>query len=119
MSQPGPTDLLTAGQQRFWRLAQPLLIRPGVTSSTMMGLPCLRHNGHFFAACDRRTGNLLAKLSEARVTELLEAGHAGPFAPAGRRFRQWAAIPESAARIWEATLDEALAFAEGHPRTRP
>jgi len=49
----------------------------------MMGLPCLRHNGHFFAACDRRTGNLLAKLPEARVTELLEAGHAGSVCPRG------------------------------------
>ena len=45
--------------------------------------------------------------------------HAEPFAPAGRRFRQWAAIPESMARIWEAALDEALAFAEAYPRTRP
>jgi hypothetical protein len=33
------------GSTRFWDLAQPLLGRPGVTRSTMMGLHCLRWNG--------------------------------------------------------------------------
>ena len=39
------------------------------------------------------TGDLLVKLPEARVDELVAAGRADPFAPAGRRFREWAAIP--------------------------
>jgi hypothetical protein len=52
----------------------------------MMGLPCLRREGAFFAAWDRGTGALLVKLAPTRVDELLAAG---PFAPAGRRFRQW------------------------------
>ena len=47
------------GETRFWDLAEPLLFRPEVTRSTMMGLPCLRWNGAFFASCDRRTGDLL------------------------------------------------------------
>ena len=59
----------------------------------MMGLPCLRWNGAFFASCDRRTGDLLVKLAESRVDELVAAGRAEPFAPAGRRFREWAADP--------------------------
>jgi len=33
----------------------------------MMGLPCLRLDGAFFASCDRRTGDLLVKLPEAHV----------------------------------------------------
>lgn len=103
------------GEERFWSLAQPLLTRPGVASSTMMGLPCLRVHGHFFASCDRRTGHLLVKLSEARVTQLLDAGHAEPFAPAGRRFRQWAAFPPAMASTWGPLIDEALAFAERCP----
>lgn len=57
------------GEERFWSLAQPLLMRPDVASSTMMGLPCLRARGHFFASADPRTGHLLVKLSEARVTQ--------------------------------------------------
>jgi hypothetical protein len=117
MSQPGSASG-AAGQERFARLVQPLLTRPGVASSTMMGLPCLRVDGRFFAACDRRTGSLLVKLSESRVTQLIDTGCAEPFAPSGRRFREWAAIPVALGRTWEPLADEALAFAGQNP-SRP
>jgi hypothetical protein len=103
----------TAGEARFWDLAERLLARPGVERSTMMGLPCLRIHGGFFASCDRRTGDLLVKLSEARVDELVDAGRAHAFAPAGRRFRAWAAVPPERSRTWRRLLDEALAFVGG------
>ena len=64
------------GEARFWDLAEPLLGRADVTRSTMMGLPCLRWNGAFFASCDRRTGDLLVKLAESRVDELVASGRA-------------------------------------------
>jgi hypothetical protein len=79
----------------------------------MMGLPCLRTNGAFFASCDRRTGDLLVKLPAARVDELVDAGRAQSFAPAGRRFREWAAIPPQRSRVWKRFVDEALIFVEG------
>jgi hypothetical protein len=110
-AQPSEPD----GEERFWSLAQPLLTLPGVASSTMMSLPCLRVRGHFFASADPRTGHLLVKLSEARVTQLLDAGQAEPFSPAGRRFRQWAAIPPAMASTWRPLIGEALAFAEQLP----
>jgi hypothetical protein len=44
---------VTAGGNRFTELAEPLLATAGVTRSTMMGLPCLRREGSFFAAWDR------------------------------------------------------------------
>jgi hypothetical protein len=106
---------ITAGEARFAALAEPLLARPGVERSTMMGLPCLRLDGAFFASCDRRTGDLLVKLSEARVDELVDAGRAHAFAPAGRRFREWAAVPPERSRTWRRLLDEALAFVGGAP----
>jgi hypothetical protein len=59
------------GEHLFWPLARPLLERRGVTRSTMMGFPCLRVGGAFFAGSDRRTGDLLVKLPEARVDEAL------------------------------------------------
>lgn len=102
----------TAGEARFWDLAAPLLARTGVERSTMMGLPCLRIHGAFFASCDRRTGDLLVKLPKARVDELVDAGRAHPFAPAGRRFREWAAVPPERGRTWKRLLDEALAFVD-------
>ncbi len=105
---------VTDGEARFWDLAAALLGRPGVERSTMMGLPCLRVHGAFFASCDRRTGNLLVKLPEARVDQLVSGGRAHPFAPAGRRFREWAAVPPERHRTWKRLLDEALAFVDGN-----
>jgi len=104
---------VTAGEQRFWSLAEPLLARDGVTRSTMMGLPCLRIDGSFFASCDHRTGDLLVKLPADRVADLIDAGRAHPFAPAGRQFREWAAVPPARSRSWRNLLDEAAAFVGG------
>jgi hypothetical protein len=95
-------------ERAFWALAEPFMDEhPGVTRSTMMGLPCLRVGGAFFASWDRRTGALVLKLSEARVDDLLETGRGEPFAPAGRRFREWAAVPVSRRTDWAALLEEA------------
>ena len=96
------------GDERFWALADPLLARPGVTRSTMMGFPCLRLDGDFFASCDPHTGNLIIKLDAARATELIESGRAQAFAPNGRRFREWVAIPSSRDRSWARLLEGAL-----------
>ena len=102
-------------ETRFWALAEPMLAHAGVTRSTMMGLPCLRIDGQFFGSFDRRTGDLLAKLPAARVDELVDAGRAHPFAPAGRRFREWAAISPTRQRSWPALLEEALTFVASQP----
>jgi hypothetical protein len=101
----------TEGEARFWELAAPLLDQAGVTRSTMMGFPCLRLHGEFFASVDRRTGDLVVKLDEDRVTRLVDEARAEPFAPNGRRFREWATIPWSQRRAWSRHLDDALAAA--------
>jgi len=101
----------TPGEKQFWLLAAPLLRQPGVTRSTMMGFACLRLDGDFFATCDHRTGNLVVKLNEERVTALVDSAIAGPFAPNGRRFREWASIPLSRRRRWGSLLDDALDLA--------
>jgi hypothetical protein len=102
-------------EARFWALADPMLAQAGVTHSTMMGLPCLRIDGQFFASFNRRTGDLLVKLPESRVDELVDAGRAHSFAPAGHRFREWAAVAPTRRRAWTALLEEALAFVASHP----
>jgi hypothetical protein len=94
----------------FWAVAEPLLTAATVTRSTMMGLPCLRASGRFFASFDRRTTALLVKLPMARVNELIQSGDAQPFAPSGRPFREWASVDSGRSEIWSALLDEALAF---------
>ena len=113
---------MTAGaegreQARFWTLAQPLLQRAGVTRATMMGFPCLRLDGDFFASCDHRTGELVVKLDEQRARALIDAGKAAPFAPNGRRFREWATVPHQRHRSWQPLLEEALALAAARQST--
>jgi hypothetical protein len=107
-------------EDRFWDLAEPLLLtRAGVTRSTMMGFPCLRINGGFFASLDRKHGQLVVKLPAERVTELVTTGAALPFAPAGRTFREWAAISPSDSETWPGLLEEALAFVGATSQSRP
>jgi uncharacterized protein (TIGR02453 family) len=105
--------VLMDGESLFWELAEPLLGRAEVTRSTMMGLPCLRYDGRFFASFDRRGGALLVKLSRPRVAELVEDGSGAPFAPAGRTFREWLAVPVPDPSGWRMLLTEALTFAGG------
>ena len=85
---------IAKGEALFWELAVPLLEQAGVSRSTMMGYPCLRLGGAFFATCDKQ-GQLVVKLDEPTVDRLLERGQGLPFAPNGRRFREWVAIPYS------------------------
>ena len=77
-----------ARETLFWELARRLLAEPGVTQSTMMGYPCLRADGAFFACVERATGHLIVKLPAHRVSELVAAGQAVTFAPNGRAFRR-------------------------------
>ncbi|MEV4516337.1 hypothetical protein AB0K00_46160 [Dactylosporangium sp. NPDC049525] len=101
------------GEMLFWELAEALLADAAVSRSTMMGLPFLRYESRFFASLDRRSGALLVKLAQPRVAELIGAGTGEPFAPAGRTFREWLAVPAPDRSGWRALLAEALAFAGG------
>ena len=100
-------------QALFRELAQQLLAEPGITQGTMMGYPCLRSNGAFFACVERATGHLVVKLPAQRVSELTATGQALPFTPNGRTFRAWAAFPVADPAEWRALLSEARDFAGG------
>jgi len=94
----------------FWETADLFLREEGISQGTMMGFPCLRSNGAFFASADPKTGHLIAKLPATRVTELIEAGDGQTFAPAGRRFREWVQVSERSEVRWEQLMREALHF---------
>jgi hypothetical protein len=95
------------GEELFWDLVEPMYADPAVRRSTMMGLPCVRLDGRFFASLDRRSGALLVKLPVERVAQLIGAGHGEAFAPAGRVFREWVAVPRPDRRRWRSLLTEA------------
>jgi hypothetical protein len=92
-------------------LTDDLLYDPAVGRSTMMGYPCVRRAGRFFASFDTRADALVVKLPRGRVAELLVDGTGEAFAPNGRVFREWVTIPEPDPDVWERLLKEARDFA--------
>ena len=108
------------GEELFWDLVEPMYADPAVQRSTMMGLPCVRLDGRFFASLERRTHALLVKLPTARVGELIADGVGEPFAPAGRVFREWVAIAKPDRERWQRLLTEARDHAgQPGPGTNP
>lgn len=77
----------------------------------MMGYPCLRVAGRFFASSDRGSGALIIKVPAARVKELIAAGLGAAFAPAGRPFREGVAISVAQQHLWQDLLEEAYLYA--------
>jgi hypothetical protein len=106
-------------QSRFWQLAEPFLARPGVSRSTMMGFPCLRLHGDFFASWDPRAEQLVIKLDSTDVETLIYTGEGLPFAPAGRRFREWVAVPATSLARWPVLLEDAYRHALGRQSNPP
>lgn len=85
--------------------------RPEFEKGTMMGFPCMRRKGNFFASLEKDTGNLILKLPRADVDAMVADGRGLAFAPAGRTFKEWVAIPAEDFERWEPLLEEAWAFA--------
>jgi hypothetical protein len=92
-------------------LTDDLLYDPAIGRATMMGHPCVRLAGSFLASYDDKAGCLVVKVPRERVTELVEEGRGDPFAPAGKVFREWVAIPTTDRELWQEVLAEAVAFA--------
>ena len=98
----------------FHEMSATVLTRPDVATGTMMGFPCLRVAGAFFASCDHRTGDLIVKLPRDRVEQLIADGVGKPFTPAGRTFREWVLIDDRDETRWTALIDEARMFVNGN-----
>lgn len=99
-------------QALFWDVAANLLEEDGVTKSTMMGYPCLRVEGNFFASVQPQSGNLIVKLPKARVAGLIEAGEGLAFAPNGRQFKEWVQFETRHRQHWLDLMTEAKAFVQ-------
>lgn len=97
----------------FWDLAAELKAAdPRVVEGTIMNGRCLRVGKEFLALVDYNGSGLVVKLPETRVAELIAQGKGRPFAPAGKVFREWVAVPKADRRLWRALLAEGAAFAE-------
>ncbi|MGI9621186.1 MAG: hypothetical protein ACR2PK_00010 [Acidimicrobiales bacterium] len=101
----------TEAAEYFWDMVEPLFAEDGIEEGSLMGFPCLRLDGAFFATCDHRTGDLIVKLPADRVGELIDSGAGTPFSPAGKVFKEWVLVDNRDAALWLGLLDEAKAFA--------
>jgi hypothetical protein len=98
----------------FWEQAAPLLAEESIVNGTMMGFPCLRVNGGFFASVHHKSGDLIVKLPANRVLDLIETEVGEPFAPNGRRFKEWVSIPNRDTTLWQQLINEARDFVAGN-----
>ena len=95
----------------FWELIEELQLEDSrVEEGTIMGGRCARVSGEFLGLVDFKGSGMVVKLPRARVAELIEQGHGQPFAPAGRVFKEWVAIPKRDRRRWRSLLREGIAF---------
>ena len=100
--------------QAFWDVAGPFLGRGDLVEGTMMGHQCLRtRGGGFVATVERESGALVVKLPRARVTSLIQSGEGQPFAPAGKVFTEWVAIPAVDERRWSEHVTAAMLYVAG------
>ncbi len=100
--------MTTSPQEQFWNLAQIYLAEDDIEEGTLMNNPCLRASGDFLATIHRKTGHLIVKLTAERVSELIAAGTGLSFAPAGKPFAEWLAVPSQDLDVWKSVIDEAL-----------
>jgi len=98
-------------QDLFWELASELRASdPRVTEGTIMGGRCLRVEEAFLALVDHKGSGLVVKLPRERVVELIDAGVGRSFAPAGKVFREWLAVPKPDRTLWRSLLEEGIEF---------
>ena len=64
------TDDASPARKLYEDLTDDLLYDPAVGRSTMMGHPCVRRAGRFFASFDPRADCLVVKLPAERVERL-------------------------------------------------
>ena len=96
---------------RWVELATDWCRKPGVEPGTMMGFPCLRFQGAFMACMHRDATHLIVKLPATRVAALVAQQHGEAFAPAGKVFKEWLAVPVSLEHTFDARMQEAWDFA--------
>ncbi|HEY2406152.1 MAG TPA: hypothetical protein VGI10_09125 [Polyangiaceae bacterium] len=104
-------------EELFWQLAAEFQSDDSrVVEGRIMSGRCLRVGKEFLALVDYKGSGLVVKLPEERVNELIRAGDGRPFAPAGKVFKEWVAVPKPDRRRWRALLQEGIAFVSGDRR---
>ena len=95
----------------FDRVAERQLRDPAIERGKMLQATGLKTAGKFFAFVSSR-GELVVKLPEQRVTELIARGTGSPLNPrgTGRPMREWVCLMPRDARTCARYVDEARKF---------
>ena len=99
-----------AAESLFWELADEMISAGAAHEGTMMGTRCLRVDGEFLAMFFQKTGQLIVRLPENRVAEVIYAGSGAEFKPAGGTVREWVAVDEINRQLWRSLLEEGREF---------
>ncbi|MFT5143131.1 MAG: hypothetical protein ACI80V_003703 [Rhodothermales bacterium] len=83
-----------------------------ISKGTMMGFPCLRTHGDFFASMEPSTGHLVVKLASGRVQQMIADGEGYEFKPSGKRFKEWVTVTDRDEQKWEDLLVESVNFVD-------
>ena len=98
-----------AAERDFVSLAELFMADERVTGGRLFGSEGLKVNGKFFAMVVR--GDLVVKLPQSRVANLLAAGTATRFDPGhGRVMKEWLAVDAASTDDWLSLAREALKF---------
>lgn len=104
------TDDYTVSVAALYDLVSELPEHPPVLRGRMFNGEGVTVNGRFFAFIGRN-GDLVAKLPESRVHELVAERTGAPVVMGRRTMREWARLPaEAGVGVWSEVLDEAYAF---------
>ena len=101
--------------EQIWKpIAEAELATRGVTGGTGFGRSeGLRISKKVYAMLVK--GELVVKLPEARVDELVDIGVGQRFDPGhGRIMKEWLSVPPAASRRWKSLVAEAKAFVGAH-----
>jgi len=113
MSDNGAADQVL--RERFGDLVDELVGLPGVTppaGGSGFGRSAIRFNGKIFVMFVR--GQLVLKLPENRVDDLIAGGHGTRFdANKGKPMREWVTLARGSDLAWLPLAREALSFAGG------
>jgi len=106
------TKLAITPQERYATLVGTLLNNPDVTQSEKRGFGSgLRVNGKVFAMLVK--GNLVVKLPQQRVVDLIACGEGEPYYYGnGRVTKEWVTVEPASEERWLPLAREAMEFAD-------
>lgn len=110
-----PQDIYGVSVEALYALVSELPVHPQVTRGKIFNGDGVKVHGKVFAFIGRN-GDLVAKVPESRVRQLVSQHAGGPVVMGRRTMREWVRLPvEAGVGAWSEVLDEAYRFGLARP----